>query len=468
MKKLVIGLASLSLVVAVAPVASVASTAAKGKACTPAEVGKTVNGLTCTKAGRKQTWVTAKAAATTIAAKPGATVAATPSAGSDDIKTGPGFDGKTITVGNITSKTNAAWGPLSKGIGAAIESKIKAINAKGGVAGKYPIKLEEFESNYDPNIAVQGLNATKDKVALYMSVLGTPVNEALLPLYEQNKLVASPGSLDAKWISKKNMMPILSSYQVQAINGAAYYFDQPGNKDKTMCAVSRQDAYGATGTEGLTYAQSQLKFTLGNIETVPASQSDMTAVVLKLKGANCSAVYVTTGPAQLTQLLVQGNQNGFTPQWIAMSPTFNDKQVTPATSALYEKYVWTVSDGVEWNDQSAPGMKALVTDLKSNGFGNFVANPDTGLVWGYAQALVTIAVLEKAVENKDLSRDGILAAASQIPAVDLGGLGTSVDYTKRTPPTVNTIFAIDGSKQLAIKVLKSNYSSPAAAGYRKQ
>jgi ABC-type branched-subunit amino acid transport system substrate-binding protein len=466
MKKLVVGLTSLSLVIATAQT-SWGATPAAGKACTAAEVGKTVGTLKCVKDGRKKTgkWQAVAAAAPTTAAKAGA--AATPAPADAGIKTGPGFDGTTIVVGNITSKTNAAWGPLSKGIGAALESKVKALNAKGGIAGKYPIKIEEYETNYDPNIAVQGLNATKDKVALYASVLGTPVNEALLPLYEQNKLVASPGSLDAKWIGKKNMMPILSSYQVQAINGAAYYFEQAGNSGKVMCGVSRQDAYGSTGTEGLNFAQDKLKFALGTIETVPASQTDFVATVTKLKSANCAAVYVTTGPAQLTALLVQGSQNGFTPQWIAMSPTFNDKQVSPATSGLYEKYVWTVSDGVEWNDQTAPGMKALVADLKNNGFANYVANPDTGLIWGYAQILVTIAVLEKAVANKDLSRDGILAAASQVGAVDLGGLGTSVDFSKRIPPTVNTIFSIDGSKQLAVKVLKASYSSAAAAGYRK-
>jgi hypothetical protein len=443
-----------------APSAFAAAKAAKaGAACT--KEGETSGTLTCTKDGRKKVWK-ATAATTTVAK---ATAGASTPAATAGLKNGPGFDGKTIVIGNITSKTNAAWGPLSKGIAAALDSHFKALNAKGGIGGKYQVKIEEVEVNYDPNLAVQGLNASKDKVVMYASVLGTPVNEALLPLYEQNKLVASPGSLDAKWISKKNMLPILSSYQVQAINGVAYYLDK--NPGKSICAVSRQDAYGETGTEGVKFAQSKLGFKLGTIETVPATQSDMAAVTVRLRDAKCDAVYVTTGPAQATALLVQGSQNNYTPQWILMSPTFSDKQVTTATSALYEKYVWMSGDGGEWGDEKIAGMKELISELKGNGYGNYVANPDVGNIWGYAQAKVVQAVLEKAVANGDLSREGILKASNELGAVDLGGIAASVDLTTRNPAPKNSIFKADGSKQLAIALLAKDYGSPIAGDYRK-
>lgn len=464
MKKTIAVAIAVAAAVAVAPTSGFAAAkpAKAGAAC--ATVGKTSGALTCTKDGRKKLWKAVAAAPVTTAPAGAAAVAdPAPAAG---LKPVPGFDGKTIVVGNITSKTNAAWGPLSKGIAASLESHFKAINAKGGIAGKYQIKIEEAEVNYDPNLAVQALNTTKDKVVMYASVLGTPVNEALLPLYEQNKLVASPGSLDAKWISKKNMIPIMSSYQVQAINGVAYFLDKAG-KDKTICAVSRQDAYGSTGTEGVQFAQSKLGFKLAPIETVPATQTDMAAVTVRLRDAKCDAVYVTTGPAQATALLVQGSQNGFTPQWILMSPTFSDKQVTPATSALYEKYVWMSGDGGEWGDPSNPGMKELISDLKDNGFGNYVAAPDVGNIWGFAQAKNVQAVLEKAVANGDLSRDGILKAANEIGAVDIGGIGAAVDLAKRLPAPKNSIFKADGSKQLAISLLAKEYGSPIAADYRK-
>ena len=461
MKRTIAVAVGLGLAVGVsAPTAFAAAKAAKaGAACT--KEGEVSGTLTCTKDGRKKVWK-ASAAPTTVAKAAGG--AATPVAAAG-VKTGPGFDGKTITIGNITSKTNAAWGPISKGIAASLDSHFKSLNAKGGIAGKYQVKIEEVEVNYDPNLAVQGLNASKDKVAMYASVLGTPVNEALLPLYEQNKLVASPGSLDAKWTAKKNMLPILSSYQVQAINGVAYYLDK--NPGKTICAVSRQDAYGETGTEGVKFAQSKLGFKLGTVETVPATQSDMAAVTVRLRDTKCDAVYVTTGPAQATALLVQGSQNNYTPQWILMSPTFSDKQVTTATSSLYEKYVWMSGDGGEWGDEKIAGMKELITELKANGYGNYVANPDVGNLWGYAQAKVVQAVLEKAVANGDLSRDGILKASNEIGAVDLGGIGAAVDLAKRIPAPKNSIFKADGSKQLAIALLAKDYGSPVAADYRK-
>jgi ABC-type branched-subunit amino acid transport system substrate-binding protein len=461
----VVAVAATAMIGAPSAVFAAAKAPKAGGACSAAEVGKTVGALTCVKDGRTRKWKAGAAPVTTAAPTTVAGAAPTSAAAPAGLKPVPGFDGKTIVVGNITSKTNAAWGPLSRGIGASLEAHIKAINAKGGIAGKYPMKIEEAETNYDPNIAVQQLNATKDKVVMYASVLGTPVNEALLPLYEQNKLVASPGSLDAKWISKKNMVPILTSYQVQAINGVSYFLEK--NPGKTVCAVSRQDAYGETGTEGVKFAQSKQGFKLGPIESVPASQTDMAAVTVRLRDAKCDAVYVTTGPAQATALLVQGNQNGFTPQWILMSPTFSDKQVTPATSALYEKFVWMSGDGVEWGDKSAPGMKQLVAELSAAGFDNYVAAPDVGNIWGFAQAKAVEAVLEQAVKNGDLSRDGMLKAASEVGAPDLGGIGASVDLAKRTPAPKNSIFKADGSKQLAITLLQKEYGTAAASEYRK-
>jgi ABC-type branched-subunit amino acid transport system substrate-binding protein len=450
-----------------AGVANAAAAAPKAGAACPT-LGKVAGALTCTKDGRKRVWkagapVTSAAPAAAPAA--GAAPAAAPAAAAG-LKAVPGFDGKTIVVGNITSKTNASWGALSRGIGAALEAQFKAVNAKGGIAGKYPIKIEEAETNYDPNIAVSKFNETKDKVVMYASALGTPINEVLLPLYEQNKMVASPGSLDAKWTQKKNMIPILSSYQVQAINGVSYYLD--ANKGKTVCAVSRQDAYGETGTEGVKFAQSKLGFNLGTIESVPASQTDFTATVLALKGKTCDAVYLTTGPAQAVALVVQGSQNGFEPRWILMSPTFNDKLVTPAVSSLFEKLVWMSGDGAEWNDPAVSGMKELIGNLKGAGYDNYVAAPDTGLIWGYAQAKTVVAVLEKAVANGDLSRDGILAAASGIGTTDLGGVGASVDLKLRTPAPKNSIFKVNNSKQLSLELVAKEYGSPIAAQYRKQ
>ena len=208
-------------------------------------------------------------------------------------------------------------------------------------------------------------------------------------------------------------------------------------------------------------------FKLGTVETVPATQTDMAAVTVRLRDTKCDAVYVTTGPAQATALLVQGSQNNYTPQWILMSPTFSDKQVTPATSALYEKYVWMSGDGGEWGDPGIPGMKELTAELKGNGYANYVANPDVGNIWGYAQAKVVQAVLEKAVANGDLTRDGIIAAANSVGIVDIGEIGASVDLTKRVPAPKNSIFKADGSKQLAIALLAKEYGTPAAGEYRK-
>src|SRR3546814_1859072 len=70
----------------------------------------------------------------------------------------------------------------------------EALNAEGGIAGKYKVELEIADTQYQPQTAVQQYNATKDNVAAYVQVLGTGVVNALLPLLEEDGIVAGPGS----------------------------------------------------------------------------------------------------------------------------------------------------------------------------------------------------------------------------------------------------------------------------------
>ncbi len=98
---------ALALTASITPIAANAAAKAPkaGAACTAKELNTTVGAFTCVVDGRKRVWKAAAAPASTAAPAAGAAPAPAAAAG---VKTGPGFDGKTITIGNITSKTNAA------------------------------------------------------------------------------------------------------------------------------------------------------------------------------------------------------------------------------------------------------------------------------------------------------------------------------------------------------------------------
>src|SRR3954452_9695058 len=84
-------------------------------------------------------------------------------------KVAPRFDGTTITLGVITPLTGpvAVIGlPLTTGN----EIYFDRVNAAGGIAGKYKVKLLQEDSQYQPDIAVQKYNKLKNSVAAFTQI----------------------------------------------------------------------------------------------------------------------------------------------------------------------------------------------------------------------------------------------------------------------------------------------------------
>src|SRR5215217_5912023 len=73
-------------------------------------------------------------------------------------RTGPGFDGKTITLGVLTPLSGPVaviGNPLTAGNQVYFDYVNKE---KGGIAGKYQIELEQADTQYKPDRTVQQYN----------------------------------------------------------------------------------------------------------------------------------------------------------------------------------------------------------------------------------------------------------------------------------------------------------------------
>src|SRR5512142_2504482 len=146
------------------------------------------------------------------ATRPTPSSSGAPSSGaSRGLPPAPGFDGSTITLGVLTPQTGSAaviGNPLSAGNAVYIEG----LNANGGVAGRYKVKLEVRDTQFQPQVAVQAYNALKGSVALFAQLFGTGITKALLPQMRADALVGSPASLDASWIREPNLLPVGAPY----------------------------------------------------------------------------------------------------------------------------------------------------------------------------------------------------------------------------------------------------------------
>ncbi len=384
----------------------------------------------------------------------------TESTAKKELAAGPGFDLTTIKVGALTPLT----GPVAAVIGIPLTEGNKVylekVNAAGGIGGKYKLELLAEDNVYNTDNTKTKYKQIKDQVVMFAQILGTPPTSAVLVDLKTDKIMASPASLDAAWVAEENLLPVGGPYQAQIINGLAYALGEGGAKDKTVCAFAADDAYGEAGLQGLDFAEKELKFTKGVVTRYTTTDTDFTAQVTQLKNANCGIVTMTSLPTQTNTFLGKAQQLGFDPQfYVNQSPTWVSAF---AASPLWQKNVLVMGEGTTWGDTAVPGMKEMIEDVAKF---RPDQKPDSYFTFGYAQMKAVVALLEKAVELGDLSREGVLDASEKLGTVEFGGLFGDYGYGKvadRQPPKASTVYKVSATVPGGLEAVKKNFLSDAA------
>lgn len=389
-------------------------------------------------------------------------------AGKDPVP-GPGFDGTTINLGVISPLSGIAQiigTPLTSGNDVYWQAK----NAKGGVAGKYKVSLDKQDSAYDPNQAGAAFDKIAGNVAAFQQILGTAVTEALIPKLDARELAAGPATLDSEWLVEDNMFPIATTYQIIAINALDYYVNEAGGKGKVLCQIAQDDAYGQAGVDGINFAATQLGVTIASTQRYGGG-SDKSAQVQALKDAKCDFVFGTVLATDTNSVITKAVQLDFAPQWALMAPAwlaaFAPKTPADAAGQYMIDHVWVGSSGPEWGSASSPGMQQMLADVAQ--YAPTTA-PDLYFAFGYAQAWAMDQILEKAVDNGDLSPKGIIKAIALVDTLKFGGLVPDFTYgsdpaTRQAPP-IATIFKIAAGAPGGLTALSVDYTSDAAKEYR--
>jgi ABC-type branched-subunit amino acid transport system substrate-binding protein len=390
-------------------------------------------------------------------------------AGVKTLTAAPGFDpaAGTIHLGVVTPLTGAA-AVIGKPLTAGTEMWFKYINSQGGIGGKYKVVLDEEDSQYTPQLGVQGYNKIKGGDTLIVQLLGTPITSAVLPLLRQDQVVAAPASLDATWVHDPNLIPVGAPYQIQMINAADYVVNTLGLKQKVVCTFIQADTYGQAGLDGVNYAGQSLGFTVKTTVKYNAGATDVTAQIQQLKSSGCQVVYLVSTPDITAVAFTKAAQLQFAPQWVGASPTYVGALATSPLGPYMKAHYIVASEGTEWGDTSVKGMADMLTRVQQ--FAPTQA-PDGFFVFGYYQAWAVTDILAKAIQLGDLSRTGIMNAMAQVGTISLDGLAGDYDYgtgpSTRKPPRATTIFTVDPAKPggLAKVTGKVNFSTPLAQQY---
>ena len=194
----------------------------------------------------------------------------------------PGVSGDTLSVGSLAPLSDAV-AVLGKPITAGLRAYFADLNARGGVAGRYQVRVLVEDVTYaNPSTSVQKYQKIKNDVVMMAQVLGTDHIKTVLPLLTEDSVAAVPTTFDAEWVREPQLIPWGPPYQIAAINGISIYLTDGGGQGKNVCALTIATGYGDAGLEGLQFASTEMGFPIVSAARFRQDDQDFVAPITQL------------------------------------------------------------------------------------------------------------------------------------------------------------------------------------------
>ena len=369
----------------------------------------------------EETSAPATDAPTTTAAAPETTAAS--AVAPEDILTDVGVDDTTIKVGMLADLSGAFAGLVTE-IVEAQRVFWDQVNADGGIGGRQ-IELVVEDNGYDVAVMQEKFEALRDEVAIFSQSTGSPHTAAIAPGLVEEDLVAIPLSWYSGWAFGElgqNAFESYTNYCIESMNAVEWLNE---NRDvQTVAIISFPGEYGGDGAAGAAMAAEALGlevvFDGTGLVTPPSADNpnpDQTAIISQIVQTNPDLVWAVINPSQLGVIMGGAVSQGYQGIWSGNSPTYSFKLLGTDLAPLLDQYYLASTYIVTWGSD-VPGMQEVVDAMTA-------ARPELAVsdvyILGWTEGLITKAILEKAAENGDMTRAGIVAAANEVE-VDFNGL----------------------------------------------
>ena len=360
------------------------------------------------------------------------------SSGSGDLKTGPGVTADTITLGQLTD-LSGVFAPLATAFTQSQEMYWK----KQGPICDRKVELVNKDAAYDVQKAVSLYKSTEPDIAMLSQVVGSPIIAALLPSFEKDQMLAVAAAWPPAFLDAESVAIPGASYDIEAINGIEWLMENKGLKEgDTIGDLYFEGDFGEGGLIGVKYAAE--KHGLKVVEQkIKATDEDMSGAAAKFKREGVKAIWVTTAPGQLASLAGVAKSIGLEVPIGTNGPVFAPQLLDTPVGETLDKTVTVFNSGASYA-ADLPEAKQVAADYEK-AYPKGV--PQQAVMTGWSQAQITKAVLDKACESNDLSREGIVKAFRQLKGIDTGGLiAGDLDFTQVGQASSKAVYAHDVDK----------------------
>ena len=396
------------------------------------------------------------------------------SAGSGQIQTGPGVDAasKTIRVGNLTALT----GPIAvigKPTEDAYNAYFKSLNDRGGIDG-WKLELVSRDTQYIPANHVQAFNEIRGDIAM-LSSTGAPTTRAIQQQLGQEKLVTQPISFDTVWGLDPALAPLGTPYALEAMNAIDFQVKERDGQDKQFGMIYQNDEFGEDGRRGFRAIVEDLGLEDAGQLPYKSGDTDFTAQVQRLKSEGADVVLCTCSAPSLASAVGTAASQGYKPTWIAQSLAFTPQLLsddgtvrgkkTPVAAPLADTTFTAAFATPRSALEQAAGWDQLKADTEKYAPRQRKYLPY--YVFAYAEAMVVEAVMRKAIQSGNLTRQGIFDAKNSLGEVDLKGLATNVTYSREQAPpsTGSAISDVQLNEEGFLQVVEQDYTSDTARSF---
>ena len=378
------------------------------------------------------------------------------------IKTGPGVTSKTIRLGVLTDESGV-FAPLGLALTQGNQAYWKEQNAAGGVCDR-KVTLTIKDHGYDPQKAVTLYRDVAPNILALQQLLGSPVTAALLPQLERDDMYSALAAWPPSLLKSKVIEITGATYDYEAINGIDWLIKNKGLKEgDTIGDIYFEGDYGEGGLLGVKHAAQEHNLKVVE-QKIKATDVDMTGQVSALKRAGVNAIWLTTGPKQLASVAGVAKAQGLNVPIAGNGPIYSPLLLkTPVGKTIEDNVtIFAATAPISLDKPDVAKAQAAYKKHFPKGI------PQASVVAGWSEGEVMNQVLQKACDNKDLTREGLVKALHSIDNLNTGGLiAAPLDFTTigKAPEKAVYVTKPDPNSAGGAKALGGPYTSPTAEAY---
>ncbi|MDT7837262.1 ABC transporter substrate-binding protein [Aquabacterium sp. OR-4] len=345
-----------------------------------------------------------------------------------------------IVIGTIQDLSGpvSAYGKQARN---GAQLRVDEINEQGGIHGR-KLRLVVEDSAYDPKRAVLAAQklVNQDKVFLITSHIGTPQNNAAMPIqFEKNVVNFMPLSAGREMFDPVHKLKFanVASYHDTLKVHAPELYKQLGAKKP--CALYQDDDYGLEVLRGAESGMKSLGLELAEKTSYKRGATDFSSQVAKMKSAGCDFVVLGTIIRETVGAMAEAAKVGWKPSFLASVAAYTDlihKLGGKATEGLYA--VMTIP--FPYLDDSPQPVRFWATKYKTR----FNEDPSTYAVGTYQAVDIFARAAQKAGPN--------LSTESFVKAMET--MGTIAPDIFGAPPLTWTATQRLGSTQSRLSQIK--------------